>query len=101
MADNRPIGMATDIATKVISNVPENIGIAPNAPWLATWSSLIAVWGLHARPNKKSKKGTFSKKRIASKINEKTIPIVVIIAITEQKIKMFIFVFSQLIGDYD
>ena len=88
------MGIETDIATSVTRSVPENTGTMPKDPSLATWSSLIAVCGLHVRPNKKSKKGIFSKKRIASKIKEKTIPIVAKIATIEQSINRFIFVFS-------
>ena len=80
------------MATAVINSVPEKIGIAPKAPELATWSSLIAVCGLHDRPKRKSKKGICSKNLTASKINENTMPIVVSIAIIEQKIRSFIFI---------
>ena len=45
-------------------------------------------------PSRKSNIGTFSKKRNASKINEKIIPIVVMIAIVEHKIRRLTFVFS-------
>ena len=88
------MGIATAIAIRVIKSVPVKIGIAPNNPSLATWSSLIAVWGLHVMPSRKSNIGTFSKKRNASKINEKIIPIVVMIAIVEHKIRRLTFVFS-------
>ena len=82
------------MAITVINSVPEKIGIAPKAPELATWSSLIAVCGLHDRPKRKSKKGICSKNRIASKINENTMPIVVSMAIVEQNIRSLIFTLS-------
>ena len=43
-------------------------------------------------PSRKSKIGTFSKKRNASKINEKIIRIVVMMAIVEHKIRRLTFV---------
>ena len=88
------MGMATVMAIKVTNKVPANIGTAPNDPVLATWSSLIAVWGLQFNPNKKSKIGTLSKNLKASKISENTIPTVVIIATIEQIIKKVVLFFS-------
>ena len=46
MAENRPTGNATSMATIVIVSVPVNSGIAPKEPDEATWSSRIAVCGL-------------------------------------------------------
>ena len=66
----------------------------PKNPFNSSLPSLIAVWGLQDRPNKKSKKGISSKNLKASKIREKIIPIVVIIAIVEENINRFIFDFS-------
>jgi hypothetical protein len=36
MADNKPTGPATHMATKEISSVPANSGMAPNAPLAPT-----------------------------------------------------------------
>ena len=64
-----------------ISNVPANNGTAPKAPEDPTWSSRMAVCGLHFKPNKKSSGGTALKKRMASNTTERTIPTVVTMAI--------------------
>ena len=64
--------------------VPANRGIAPNVPSLATWSDLIAVCGLQLKLKRNSVRGTLPKNRMVSNKSERTIPTVVIIAISEQ-----------------
>ena len=59
IAENKPSGVATTIAIKLINKVPKMSGATPNAPDAPTWSALSAVCGLQLRPNKKSKNGTF------------------------------------------
>ncbi len=80
MADIRPTGTATSIASPEINSVPVNSGTAPNAPEAPTWSARIAVCGLHCKPNKKSNNGTSRKNRNASTNTERKMPIVVRIA---------------------
>ena len=53
MADIKPTGTAINMATAVISKVPTNNGTKPNEPDAATWSTRIAICGLHSKPNKK------------------------------------------------
>ena len=58
------------MAINEISMVPTNSGTAPNEPDEPTWSSRIAVCGLHEVPNTNSKIDTDSKKRRASNSTE-------------------------------
>ena len=71
------------IAMAEMSRVPAKRGTAPKAPEEPTWSSRIAVCGLHSSPNMKAEKGMWPKKRMASKSTESTMPMVVKIATSE------------------
>ena len=88
MAANRPTGTATIIAITVISIVPANTGIAPNAPDAPTWSARMAVCGLHSSPNRKSTGETLVKKVSASNSSDSTMPTVVRMAMIEATISI-------------
>ncbi len=67
----------------MISKVPVNSGTAPKLPDEPTWSARIAVCGLQLSPNRNSVIGTCWKNRIASNSTDRTIPMVVKIAMLE------------------
>ena len=87
MAENSPTGTATIMAMRVINNVPANSGTAPKAPELPTWSSRMAVCGLHSVPNRNSVNETRRKKRTASNRSESTMPMVIRTATVEHAIR--------------
>ena len=68
---------------KADKGCPGENRIAPNEPSEATWSSRNAICGLHSKPNKNWKGDTFSKNRKDSNKSERTIPIVVRMAMVE------------------
>src|SRR3546814_6852685 len=78
MALIRPSGMATIMAMIApMKMVPQNSGIAPNAPDEPAWSGRIAVCGLQLVPNRNSMGETRLKKRSDSNRSERTMPSVV------------------------
>ena len=78
------MGTATSMATRLISMVPANSGMAPNAPSAATWSARRAVCGLQWMPNRKSTGEMRAKKRRLSNSSDSTMPSVVRMATAEQ-----------------
>ena len=94
IADIRPMGTATSMAMPDIRSVPTNTGTDPNAPEEPIWSARIAIWGLHFNPNRNSHTGIFWKNRMASYKTDRTMPIVVNMAMVEQKIRMTVVIFS-------
>ena len=94
MADIRPTGTATTMAMAEIISVPAKTGTAPKAPEEPTWSSRMAIWGLHFKPNKNSVMEIFSKNRMASNRTDSRMPMVVKIAIVEQAIRIHLMMLS-------
>lgn len=82
-----PRGIATTIATIVISNVPKNTGIAPKESELLLdpWSPVSAPCGLHLVPVKKSNMDTLLKKLTDSKRTDKIMSKVIAIEKAEDK----------------
>ena len=75
------------MAMNVINSVPANSGMAPKAPELPTWSSRIAVCGLHLVPNRNSVNETRRKKRMVSNRSDSTMPMVINTATVEHTTK--------------